>query len=532
MTKNFELSQFGSQLTVDDNTKEISIAPSVSVGGTLTYDDVTNIDSIGLVTARSGVDVTGGEILVGAAFSVGQSGIVTSTKLHLFTGNGTDSGIQIQSGASTRGNIYYDGQQSLMIRGASSPGGGDVATLQFITGATPTPRLSITRDGDIGIGISSPAAKLDVTGNIRLKSDGSAANEARFEINEKYNDSDTDFGIDFKRTYDTGGDDQDAGFIRVSRSGGANNFGMLFGIGNRGSVTEKLRITSGGNIGINSNDPTSYGNSQTTLVIEDDTNPAICISDTGQEKDWWIVGLGDGLGIRYADGGGSGSASNVTSAAFFKNNGDLGLGTGEPDGKLDVRGTIFVGGDGGGRISSSGGSLKLQDGDGRQTIQIDDPGSGSTKSHLFDSSGNFHLDGTSSSNSAISLLDSGFIDASDGINLFNGGFYVRRGFQASQGSTTTLILDLPPTVCGIVIINSVLSYNAAARTHKVLAVATRLANNVGESTLVTQNGSTGGKNQSHSWSYYSPTTSTRLTVTTTDADTNLEAVVISSGGAG
>ena len=30
---------------------------SVSIGGTLTYEDVTNIDSIGIITARSGVDV-------------------------------------------------------------------------------------------------------------------------------------------------------------------------------------------------------------------------------------------------------------------------------------------------------------------------------------------------------------------------------------------------------------------------------------------------------------------------------------------
>jgi len=32
---------------------------AVSIGGTLTYEDVTNVDSIGIVTARSGVDITG-----------------------------------------------------------------------------------------------------------------------------------------------------------------------------------------------------------------------------------------------------------------------------------------------------------------------------------------------------------------------------------------------------------------------------------------------------------------------------------------
>ena len=33
---------------------------NVTVGGTLTYEDVTNVDSVGLVTARSGIRVTGG----------------------------------------------------------------------------------------------------------------------------------------------------------------------------------------------------------------------------------------------------------------------------------------------------------------------------------------------------------------------------------------------------------------------------------------------------------------------------------------
>jgi len=35
---------------------------NVSIGGTLTYEDVTNVDSIGLITARSGINVTGGQI--------------------------------------------------------------------------------------------------------------------------------------------------------------------------------------------------------------------------------------------------------------------------------------------------------------------------------------------------------------------------------------------------------------------------------------------------------------------------------------
>ena len=37
-----------------------SFTGNVSIGGTLTYEDVTNIDSIGIITARSGLNVTAG----------------------------------------------------------------------------------------------------------------------------------------------------------------------------------------------------------------------------------------------------------------------------------------------------------------------------------------------------------------------------------------------------------------------------------------------------------------------------------------
>ena len=40
---------------------------NVSVGGTLTYDDVSNVDSVGLITARNGINVTAGVSTFAAA---------------------------------------------------------------------------------------------------------------------------------------------------------------------------------------------------------------------------------------------------------------------------------------------------------------------------------------------------------------------------------------------------------------------------------------------------------------------------------
>ena len=43
-------------------TGNLSVTGNLGVGGVLTYEDVTNIDSIGIITARAGINVTGGVI--------------------------------------------------------------------------------------------------------------------------------------------------------------------------------------------------------------------------------------------------------------------------------------------------------------------------------------------------------------------------------------------------------------------------------------------------------------------------------------
>ena len=55
-----------------------SFTGNVSVGGTLTYSDVTNIDSVGIVTARKGVKVTTGGITVAAGIVTAASGLSVS----------------------------------------------------------------------------------------------------------------------------------------------------------------------------------------------------------------------------------------------------------------------------------------------------------------------------------------------------------------------------------------------------------------------------------------------------------------------
>ena len=61
---------------------------NVTVGGVLTYEDVTNVDSIGIVTARAGV-LVGSGITLSKDGDVFATGITSSTKVHV----GVDTGV-------------------------------------------------------------------------------------------------------------------------------------------------------------------------------------------------------------------------------------------------------------------------------------------------------------------------------------------------------------------------------------------------------------------------------------------------------
>ena len=72
------------------NVVNITASGNVSVGGTLTYEDVENIDSVGLITARTGIKI-GPSAGVGGTFSANgsyiTSGIITAAS---FSGSGAN----------------------------------------------------------------------------------------------------------------------------------------------------------------------------------------------------------------------------------------------------------------------------------------------------------------------------------------------------------------------------------------------------------------------------------------------------------
>ena len=130
-------------------TGDVSVSGALGVAGVLTYEDVTNVDSIGVITARDGLRVTGiatatafhgdGSSLTGISVGIGTivispSGITTNLDLSkedqkiLATGNVT---IDVTGGS--EGNNHQ-----LRIENVGVATVGFSTAFQFPSGGTPT----------------------------------------------------------------------------------------------------------------------------------------------------------------------------------------------------------------------------------------------------------------------------------------------------------------------------------------------------------------------------------------------------------
>jgi len=114
---------------------------NVSIAGTLTYEDVTNVDSIGIITARTGIVVTAG--------GINATGVITATS---FSGSGANL-----TGVSA----------GLELKQAGTSVGVAITQVNFASGATLTTASAGISTITIAAGItttaSSPSANTVVT---------------------------------------------------------------------------------------------------------------------------------------------------------------------------------------------------------------------------------------------------------------------------------------------------------------------------------------------------------------------------------
>ena len=202
-------------VTVNRNG-DLTVPGTISIGGTLTYEDVTSVDSIGIVTAR-GLSIFG-----------------NTTGLNV-TGVGTfvNGSISLTSGGAERLNIASPGGGHVLIKNPSA------AYLAF--GTNNEERVRVEADGDVGIGTATVIADAHVhildtgTGGYRpLVVEGSATNGSVIEFR---NNGASKIRIGSGGANNLSGSSVDDGLIRSEAN-------MLFAVGN----SEKVRIDSSGRL--------------------------------------------------------------------------------------------------------------------------------------------------------------------------------------------------------------------------------------------------------------------------------------------
>ena len=340
---------------------------SVSVGGTLTYEDVTNVDSVGLITARNGIVVGSGITLSkdGDGFF---TGIVTAT----FAGDGTNL-TGVASTDNIRSNTNATFLQNINVSGTSTVGGdvniadkivhiGDTnTTIRFPAADTITSetggseRLRIDSSGNTNFGAEKSVALPSGTGiqvyhsaNPRIKLVNDTTGNGATDGTQIYLSNDGDTIIDNKDSEDIIFHSNASEKLRIGTSGQIGIAGANYG--SSGQV-----LTSGG-----SGSAVSWTTVSGTTINSNADNRLITGSGTANT-------LNGESGLTY-----DGSTLQVSGNVDLSDNNKLMIGDGD-DLQIDHSGTnsqIYHNGAGGLYIATlgSGEDLHLQSTSGKITF--------------------------------------------------------------------------------------------------------------------------------------------------------------------
>ena len=148
---------------------DITASGNVSVGGTLTYEDVTNVDSVGIVTARTGIKVlAGGATVVGIA---------------TFSDGADIEGFKIEDGqtaATPNGEFNFYLASGHFFRYTGTPGADYYPNFKHSASINLNDRMDVNDVVTATLAVNSPAVTYHIANTIHI--DGNATGENSYTI--------------------------------------------------------------------------------------------------------------------------------------------------------------------------------------------------------------------------------------------------------------------------------------------------------------------------------------------------------------
>ena len=288
---------------------------NVTIGGTLTYEDVTNIDVVGVSTfagrmnvnstinANEGLNVSAGVITAPSGFSgdlliedkivhtgdtntairfpaadtisfenAGSERLRIASDGDVIIGGSSDagyadyadnltihdtqnSGITIRSGIASQGAVYFSDTTGT----AAGTYVGNIIYdhsdnhMRFATSGSE--RVRITGIGSVGVGITDPVAQFQVNSTKNAETDRHSSANYHLALRNPADDNGESIGLSFGITSNT--TKVGAAVLHERDSGGSQGSLQFYTSGDGNSLSERLRITSAGLVGIGTASPDS-----------------------------------------------------------------------------------------------------------------------------------------------------------------------------------------------------------------------------------------------------------------------------------